>query len=199
MHGVSPDLQFSQVGKWQLHHETLQSLTVPKIGIRKGLALCADWPKCSLAVSGEIITSLLGCRILMQSARFTWTESSRDRRVSQNAIVSSFIKKRWLSFISYVLIGARYKYWAISVESLFQQLSQTYQVILLTVSSVVFLSCMRNYGTVLLASTWKVTWIIYTAAFPCCKPKLYIHVELFIGNHNLYLFFIGKTILFCTI
>lgn len=188
MRGVSPDVQFCQVGTWQLHHKTLQRPTVLKTGIRKGLALCADWPKCSLAVSGEIITSLLGCRILMQSARFTWTESSRDRRASQNEIVSSFVERRWLSFISYVLLGAGYKYRAISVESLFQQLSQTSQVILLPVSSVEVLSCMRNDGTMLLGSTWKVTWIIYTAAFPCCKPKLYIHVEPFIDNHYFYLF-----------
>lgn len=159
-----------------------------KTGIRKDLALCADWPKCSLAVSGEIITSLLGCRILIQSARFTWTERSRDRHASQSQIVSSFVRQRWLSFISYILIGAGYKYWAISVESLFQHLSQTSQVVLLTVSSVVVLSCMRNYSTLLLGSAWKVTWIIYTAAFPCCKPKLCIHAEPFIGNHKLYLF-----------
>lgn len=158
-----------------------------KTGIRKDLPLCADWPKCSLAVSGEIITSLLGCRMLIQSARFTWTERSRDRRASQSQIVSSFIKQMWLSFISRIVIGAGYKYWAISVESLFQHLSQTSQVILLTVSSMVVLSCMRNYGTVLLGSAWKVTWIISTAAFPGCKPKLYIHVEPFIGNHKLYL------------
>lgn len=148
MCGVSPDLQFSQVGKWQLLYKTLQRPAVLKTGIRKGLALCADWPKCSLAVSGEIITSLPGCRILMQSARFTWAESSRDRRASQSEIVSSFVEQRWLSFISYVLLGAGYKYRAISVESLFQQLSQSSQVILLTVSSVVVLSCVRNYGTV---------------------------------------------------
>lgn len=79
-----------------------------KTGIRKDLPLCADWPKCSLAVSGEIITSLLGCRMLIQSARFTWTERSRDRRASQSQIVSSFIKQMWLSFISRIVIGAGY-------------------------------------------------------------------------------------------
>lgn len=70
MHSTSPDLKFAPMGKQQLNQraagETVQRQTeCQKADIRKALTLYADWPKCSLAVSGKIVPSLLGCRILI--------------------------------------------------------------------------------------------------------------------------------------